>query len=372
MHFLSLPTDLREQILSCICLFPNGVHVDILSRRISSRPAVVITYRSNNDDNNNNSSNSNSPVLSTTDSLNLSETGIHQPPVDARPPTNLFLACRALYREASHLYYGRNAFCFDYPSSVTLCTAFARRAPMVEPRQRRRHHHHHHHYHPCDESTVSAQRRLLISPGGGGCARELLMRSPARLRVRSVAVRIPSLAGSAGELVADLLVSLLSRLVRSGDGGRDGDGNGDGNGDDGGLQRLEVVVADALRGMGWGREEPDPGEKGNLWELLGLLMMGGSLRETRLRVPRGWHAPWWCRFHRGRCGMVADCQRTPGFGNHGEDHDDDDDDDDYDDDDDGDLLDVDIHELVEVYGARGVCGGTLSVEARTDFRRRHW
>ncbi|KAH6853585.1 hypothetical protein B0I37DRAFT_409742 [Chaetomium sp. MPI-CAGE-AT-0009] len=114
-YFFDLPPELRELILSHICVFPAGILVG---------------------------------------------GGAHGRL--RRPPTNLFLASPILYREAGDLYYARNTFHLSFL------------APSSSGRKRTRHRHQHQHQHTTtSDRATAALMRLLTHPDTAGARRRV-------------------------------------------------------------------------------------------------------------------------------------------------------------------------------------------------------
>jgi hypothetical protein len=321
--FFDLPPELREQVLSHICVFPNGILVGggvdgrsiplpVTSPPTSTTAAVstvthnvtaaCITC-------------TNQPFPGQEDQTREEEEEEEEGGEHADPPVNLFLASPVLYREAGDLYYGRNDFHLDLASS-----SWGRR------QQSRL----------ASDLTSSAAPNVNSGPGPGslgpgmGALLRLLTHpdtAHARRRIRSAVVYVKRF----GALVLDVLAPALADMVLNG-----------------GLRRLRVDVREVGRGpMAPGAVTARLGGETRLRTVdyagnpalraLLVLLTDPDMERAELRVPRRGHAWFWCRFHqdgvsgeKGRaCQALSSSSDGLGVG-----------------DEDG-FLRVDIHRLVE-------------------------
>ena len=272
-YFFDLPPELREQILAHVCLFPSGVlvwgGVDGRSVPLSPGPsAAAATTRHAND--------------TTPTTTGLLGEGVDEEEEEeeesADPPVNLFLASPVLYREAGDIYYGQNVFHFDFASAswgrrqqsrvldqLAAASTFASTAMPIGTGEVSR-----------GSSGVGdgigALVRLLTHPDMAG----------ARRRIRSAVVYVKRF----GALVLDVLAPALGDMVLNG-----------------GLRRLRVDVLEVesrrvLPGGPGRLRTVDYRENPALRALL-VLLTDPDMERAELRVPRGAHAWFWCRFHQG-------------------------------------------------------------------------
>ncbi|KAL2135493.1 hypothetical protein VTI74DRAFT_8224 [Chaetomium olivicolor] len=97
--FFDLPTELREQILSYVCLFRTGILVGGgEDGQTIALPSAVTPHGSDS---------------------STSTSGHEFQEEYAGPPLNLFLASPVFYREAGDIYYGRNVFHLELASLST-------------------------------------------------------------------------------------------------------------------------------------------------------------------------------------------------------------------------------------------------------------
>ncbi|KAH6650911.1 hypothetical protein F5144DRAFT_66918 [Chaetomium tenue] len=262
--FFDLPVELREQILSYICIFPTDILVGSGpgGRCVARIPAAAdVTQHGDQDQRH-----------------DYDDEAKKEDPVDydyADPPTNLFLASPLLYREAGDLYYTRNTFLFPFilPSS---CSPGRRRTRHRSP-HRPRH----------QQFGVDALLRLLTHPDTTNARR--------RIRAAVVVVR------DVGTQLQNVIVPALTDMVLSG-----------------ALRRLCVDVMESAPPSGpllsfkdgpggelvysFGDGVGDGGTNPALRALLALLADPGLSEQeqgggVKLRVLRGWHEPFWCQFH---------------------------------------------------------------------------
>ncbi|KAK3300209.1 uncharacterized protein B0H64DRAFT_437381 [Chaetomium fimeti] len=274
-YFFDLPPELRELILSHICVFPAGILVgggsDGRSVALRRGAAGVTRHIHHDGTTNHNRAAGNGS----------SEGGEHDNNQDyededgdyADPPTNLFLASPVLHREAGDLYYARNTFHLSFL------------APSSSGRKRTRTRHHRR-----QQTTPSGSGSSGSSDPGTDSLLRLLTHpetAGARRRIRAAVVAVRRF----GAQVQDVVVPALEGMVL-----------------DGALRRVRVDVVGpppvtALR-SGWvmaregGSWMARADHEGNpaLRALLVLLADPG-LEVVGLRVLRARHARFWCRFH---------------------------------------------------------------------------
>ncbi|KAG7293198.1 hypothetical protein NEMBOFW57_003244 [Staphylotrichum longicolle] len=275
-YFFDLPPELREQILSHVCLFPSGV---LVGGGVDGRSVAL------------------SPGSSAAASTGLlgrgrdeeEEEDAEEAEESADPPVNLFLASPVLYREAGDVYYGRNVFHFDFASAssgrrqqtrvferVGAAAAAASSTSTSTGRGR-----------AGQESRSGSSGSGSGAASGIGALARLLTHpetAGARRRIRSAVVYVKRF----GALVLDVLVPTLGDMVLNG-----------------GLRRVRVDVLEAgtlLRAgvpIGSGDlKRVDYTENPALRALL-VLLADPDMERAELRVPEGAHAWFWCRFHPG-------------------------------------------------------------------------
>ena len=297
-YFFDLPPELREQILSHICVFPSGILVgggdDVNgSGNVAlggGGPALTTRVA----------------ATTTVAAQNEGDGGGDETVVPANPPVNVFLASPILYREARELYYGRNVFHFDLASWSWAVSWGSRRMKRMQRLQRRR-----------EEqggwTAAAAAAAGLDGFGQGengrggngngngngkgdnmGTVMRLLMQpetAGARRRIRSAVVYVKRF----GALMLDVLVPALKDMVLNG-----------------ALARVRVDVLEAgggplevLRGRSSAASASGAGTGlitasyvGNpaLRALL-VFLADPDLDQAVMRVPRGVHARFWCEFH---------------------------------------------------------------------------
>ncbi|KAK4105698.1 hypothetical protein N658DRAFT_492184 [Parathielavia hyrcaniae] len=261
-YFFDLPPELREQILSHLCLFPTGINVGGgVDGKVVPMPAAPASNASISTAGAHQSTHHTSTSSQSYSLLQVDEDKDENEDDEncAEPPINLFLASPVLYREAGDLYYGRNVFHLNCVLSLSL----RRRVP---PRQ------------------SSALSKLLNDRDTSG----------ARWRIRSAVVYVKRLGG----LVQLWLGPVLGKMVLNG-----------------ALRRVRVDVL-----AGRSRADPSPvmadfASNPALRALLKLLT-DPDMEKAELRVPRRDHARFWCRFHPGGVSEYDDgdvaCQMVSG------------------------------------------------------------
>ncbi|KAK4112032.1 hypothetical protein N656DRAFT_780192 [Canariomyces notabilis] len=309
-YFFDLPPELREQILSYLCIVPGGVVVG---------PDV-------NEWNDFAGNNHLAATLPRGDAGRGRNEGRSkaQSKSNPRPPVNLFLASPVLYREAGDLYYGRNVFHLNLATGAS----WARKRRM---RRLPRHHR-------SNSSSGSGSGSMIVgysSEFGLTVTRSPVMRlltepdaAAARCRIASVVCHLVRF----GEQAQGYLVPALGDMALVGR-----------------LRRVRVDLLGAppgLRGGGGGNEglmkKADLGGNPALRSLL-VLLADPDLEKAELRVPKRFHAGFWCRFHHPlegeeSCAMMRGCQGEGEVGS-GDRF--------------GEFLKVDIRKLAEACGAQG-------------------
>ncbi|KAK4129426.1 hypothetical protein N657DRAFT_686753 [Parathielavia appendiculata] len=272
--FFDLPPELREQILSHICLFPTGINVG----GGEGGKTVLMPAPTRNT--------STAGAHQNTHQTGTSSQLFHKQEEDAEeddeegecasPPVNLFLASPILYREAGDLYYGRNDFHLGVTSS-----AWGRK----------------------QRSRVLNYSSGLPSTGTAGTGIGALTRllthpdtTYARRRIRSAILYVKRF----GALVLDVLAPALGDMVLNG-----------------ALRRVRVDVMEvpcATAGFkaalgGGTRLRVDYAENPALRAVLKLLT-DPDMERAELRVHRAAHARFWCRLHPGGVSQQGDiaCQ----------------------------------------------------------------
>ncbi|EAQ93439.1 predicted protein [Chaetomium globosum CBS 148.51] len=262
-YFFDLPPELRGQILSYICVFPTPILVGGGPGGSNGSGKLRKLRR------------------------------LRRP-----PPTNLFLASPVLHREAGHLYYSRNTFHISFPPPPS-CSRKRTRGLPHRPRHQQLH--------------IDTIRRLLTHPDTTHARRRI---RAAVVSVRGIGAQlqnvvVPAVAdmvlrGALRQLCVNVLGSappsgpLLSfkdgpdgEIAYSFSGGVGGDGVG-GDGvvgcTDPALRALLVLLVDP------GLRQREGG--------------GGA----RLRVLKGWHAPFWCQFHEQTSPSSSSTTTTVGGG----------------------------------------------------------
>ncbi len=283
-YFFDLPPELREQVLSHVCFFPSGILVKLARGAVRPLPAPSAGGAAHHHDDGGDGEDDDD------DGGELAE-----------PPVNIFLASPVLYREAAAIYYGRNVFHLDLE---VFKWGRKQRNRVLEL-----------------ASTGAGSGSGSGSKGGRelGAALQLLAdpnAAGARRRIRSVVANVRRF----GAMVQYVLVGVLGAMVL-----------------DGGLRRLRVHVPEP------GTGHPAEWYKGNpaLRALL-VVLTDPDLEKAELTVTREAHASFWCQFHEegvseGGGGGAAGCGMSRDQGgrrNGGYDR--------------GELLQVDIHRLVDV------------------------
>lgn len=287
-YFFDLPPELRELILSHICIFPTGILVggSADGRCVALSPGATGVTQHQQQHPHHGSTNHNH----TNGGYDYDYDDDEEEEQDyADPPTNLFLASPILHRDAADLYYTRNTFHLSFLT------------PSSSGRKRTRHRHLRHQQTRGQNSTPTPNPGSSSSSDPGTAALLHLLThpdtTPARRRIRSAVIAIRRV----GAQVQDVLVPALADMVLAGS-----------------LRRLRVDVV--------GQKKPPPpppprapwmamarGGDGDLHEggnsaLRALLVLladpgldhgagGGGKGGVGLRVLRGRHAPFWCRFH---------------------------------------------------------------------------
>jgi hypothetical protein len=305
-YFFDLPPELRGQILEYICVFPSGILVGggVDGGSVCLRPArsaagqqqqqhdTIYDGDDNTDGDENNAE---------------AENPQQQQPAD--PPINLFLASPILYRDAGDLYYTRNVFHLDvaavawgrrgqYSAAYDPAAAGSSPSPSMSPAAAGRGH----------PRGVAAQMRLLTHPDT----------APARRRIRCAVVQVRRLGG----LVTDAVAPALGDMVVNG-----------------ALRGLSVDVVEydvkkseargvLLSGAVLQRLKGVDYSGNPALRALLVLLADPDMERAVLRVPRGVHAWFWCRFHEGGVsgGGGRGCAMSRARGG---------------------LLEVDIHKLVD-------------------------
>lgn len=282
-RFFDLPGELREHILSHVCVFPTGVWVGggADGKNVALPPGAIADFHRGS------GTTRNATIVTRAQTTNLGGYGVDASTIGgeggdaaegreeeyADPPVNLFLTSPVLYREAGDLYYGRNVFYLDFASSGW------------SKRQRR-------------EIT----KKLRASRGGAALhsgdedvanmmadVRAKLLGHPdtmaSRRRIRSVVLDLRRLASSA------FVVSGLQDMVLNG-----------------ALERIRVNILEAgvpsgsqhLPSQTRGRwlQTVDYAENPALRALL-VLLTDPNLERAELGVPAWQHAWFWCSFHEG-------------------------------------------------------------------------
>jgi hypothetical protein len=283
-YFFDLPPELRDQILEHICVFPSGILVGgsedggsvcLRPARSAAGPQQHGTIYDGDNNNENNA-----------------EENQQQQQQPADPPINLFLASPILYRDAGDLYYGRNLFHLDVAavawgrrgqfSAAAVSSASSSSVYMSPPS-------------PPHSSTAASRGRLTGHPCGVGALMRLLTHpdtAGARRRMRGAVVRVRRLGG----LVTDVLAPALGDMVLNG-----------------ALRGLSVDVVEVEAGVDvdvdvlhesrgamqrlalkWTDYSKNPALRALL-----VLLADPDMERAVLRVPRGVHAWFWCRFHEG-------------------------------------------------------------------------
>ncbi|AEO53349.1 hypothetical protein MYCTH_2122199 [Thermothelomyces thermophilus ATCC 42464] len=227
--FFDLPPEIREQILSYLCLFPTGIWVGggvggksialspaaaaLLMGKMPTGPQRTATRKSRSTHNGIGGNVDISCGGGGGDSGGGDDGAYGLGDCNADPPVNLFLASPILYREAGDLYYGRNLFHFAF----SLCTWGRKKlqqqqghdqdkekAKMQQEQQQG----------DRPISAAAAARNAPRDPSGAALARFLTHADTvrARRRVRSAVVHL----GRLGGLVEDLVVPALADLALTG------------------------------------------------------------------------------------------------------------------------------------------------------------
>ncbi|KAK4157740.1 hypothetical protein C8A00DRAFT_39889 [Chaetomidium leptoderma] len=298
-YFFDLPPELREQILSYVCVFLRGIMVGGGDNGQSiCFPAGAATTR----------------TTAATNGLvgggrGLEKEEEEQEQEDADPPVNLFLASPILYRDAAHLYYGRNVFHLDFAGEAS---PWGRKKALRTWSSFTRD----------DEVAISLANTL----NAGGVRRGkrrlewLLGADPdaasARRRIRSAVVYVTRFGG----LVRNVIAPALGDMVLKG-----------------GLKSVRVDLFEAgivrpATGVHLVQRKKDytgnPALRASL-----VVLTDPNLERVELRVPEGAHASFWCPFHHQDQGGVSEgggrarCAALSGNG-------------------DG-FIEVDIHSLVD-------------------------
>ncbi|KAL2184391.1 hypothetical protein L209DRAFT_811900 [Thermothelomyces heterothallicus CBS 203.75] len=223
--FFDLPPEIREQILSYLCLFPTGIWVGggVGGKSIALTPAAAALLMGKMPTGSQRTATrkSRSTHNGIGGNVDISSGGggggddgaYGLGDCNADPPVNLFLASPTLYREAGDLYYGRNLFHFAF----SLCTWGRKKlrqqqghnqdkekAKMQQER------------HQGDRpiTAAAAARNAPRDSSGAAVARFLTHADTvrARRRVRSAVVHLRRLGG----LVEDLVVPALADLALTG------------------------------------------------------------------------------------------------------------------------------------------------------------
>lgn len=242
-RFFDLPRELRDLIIEEVCLFPNGVFVH-------DRDLVV------------------SPIEGPAESLVWQYIRPHRyrieeyeaddvPVVEAAPPVDLFLAgSDELYRSAMGIYYGRNTFHLNLRGVNAVSHSRSSPRPTMP--------------------VSNKVQRLLMSPGNNDGTR-------ARMMIRSVAIY--SLRISGREMESFIIPALKEMVLEAS------------------LRRLQVniikdlnLVNDSQLSRLRRSKGTDPTKAPAFKQLMGLLT-DPDLERGTMKVCKGAHSWFWCRFH---------------------------------------------------------------------------
>ncbi|GAB1310262.1 hypothetical protein MFIFM68171_00472 [Madurella fahalii] len=321
--FFDLPPEIREHILSYICLFPGGVLVGGGVNVPVAAAAAAAAAGASRDE---------SFADENDDDGDGDGDGDGQGQEAANPPVNLFLASPFFYREAGDLYYGRNVFHLDFGGASSSSSSSSRTANPSGAWGRRRNIRR---WQRQQQREEREERDNESNRGSGGMGKKrkwggsVVMRlltdaeaAGARGRIRSVVCYIARF----GALAMGHLVPALAGMVLGG-----------------GLKRVRIDVREGVKG---GRQQGllrvgDEQRARNL-DLAGnpalksllVLLTDPDIETGELRVSQRFHTQFWCQFHR-----EAGCAMSTGHASDGADegHE-------------GDFLDVDIHKLVQALG----------------------
>ncbi|KXX80152.1 hypothetical protein MMYC01_204129 [Madurella mycetomatis] len=319
-YFFDLPPEIREHILSYICLFPGGVLVGggVGGANVPAAGAAADLGAS--------PKHAGGALTSRDeghDDADDDDDDDERDQVVANPPLDLFLASPFFYREAGDLYYGRNAFHLDFgglssssstTTAVNSSAAWGRRRNMRRWQQWQR-----------DEQDNESGRRSGDTSRkrkwGGSVVMRLLTDADAagaRGRIRSVVCYIARF----GALTMGHVVPALTSMVLGGE-----------------LKRVRVDVREGAKG---GRQQALRGMVNRGLDLTGnpalksllVLLTDPDIERGQLRVSRRFHTQFWCQFH-CEAGCVTSRSNTSDEedGGHG-----------------GDFLEVDIYKLVQTLG----------------------
>ncbi|KAH6634235.1 hypothetical protein B0J18DRAFT_461425 [Chaetomium sp. MPI-SDFR-AT-0129] len=292
-RFFDLPGELREHILSHVCVFPTGIWVGggIDGRNVALRPGTIADFHrglgtTRNATNVTRAQTTNlggyGADASTTEGEREGGDGaegrLEEEEECADPPVNLFLASPVLYREAGDLYYGRNVFYLDFASN-----GWSKRQRREMTKKLRASRGGQAALHSEDEDTAAANVMMAD-------VRAKLLGHPdtvvSRRRIRSVVVDLRRLASSA------FVVSELQDMVLNG-----------------ALERIRVNILEA--GVPSGSQQRLPSQTRGRWlqtvdyaenpalRALLVLLTDPNLERAQLGVPVWEHAWFWCSFHEG-------------------------------------------------------------------------